>query len=170
MPGHGHHLTKAKCHFFRDDDLTQVLHNENDVDRCVAKTKSEPERRDACFGAMRVSPSALSPPLALPRAQGPPVPPDATAHCPRRRPGGALGLGGAAAGRAARPQPPVRQPGAAPAPALFPAAVTITVGPASQAVEKLVELLEAGVTCARIDLTVRAAAALAAADGGWECC
>ncbi len=34
--------------------------------------------------------------------------------------------------------------------------VVITVGPACQTVEKLVALLEAGVTCARIDLTVRA--------------
>jgi len=37
-------------------------------------------------------------------------------------------------------------------------AVVITVGPACQTVEKLVALLEAGVTCARIDLTVRVAA------------
>jgi hypothetical protein len=36
-------------------------------------------------------------------------------------------------------------------------AVAITVGPACQSVEKLVELIEAGVTCARIDLTVGAA-------------
>lgn len=34
-------------------------------------------------------------------------------------------------------------------------AVAITVGPACQTVDKLVALLEAGVTCARIDLTVR---------------
>lgn len=34
-------------------------------------------------------------------------------------------------------------------------AVAITVGPACQKVEQLVALLEAGVTCARIDLTVR---------------
>ncbi len=33
--------------------------------------------------------------------------------------------------------------------------VTITIGPATQDVEMLVQLLEAGVTCARLDLTVR---------------
>ena len=31
-----------------------------------------------------------------------------------------------------------------------------TVGPASQSVDQLIELLESGVTCARIDLTVGA--------------
>ena len=33
-----------------------------------------------------------------------------------------------------------------------------TIGPASQNVDTLVRLLEAGVTCCRVDLTVRAAA------------
>ena len=33
--------------------------------------------------------------------------------------------------------------------------MTITIGPATQDVETLVQLLEAGVTCARLDLTVR---------------
>lgn len=63
------HITRAKCHFFKDDDLSQVLH-ELPTKNTVAKTK-----------------------------------------------------------------------------------IAITVGPACQTVEKLAELLEAGVTCARIDLT-----------------
>ena len=33
------HITKAKCHFFRDDDLSQVLDAE--TKSTVAKTKSE---------------------------------------------------------------------------------------------------------------------------------
>lgn len=65
----GRHITKAKCHFFRDDDLSQVLESLPSRSS-VAKTK-----------------------------------------------------------------------------------IAITVGPACQSVEKLVELIEAGVTCARIDLT-----------------
>ncbi|PSC76198.1 pyruvate kinase [Micractinium conductrix] len=63
------HITKAKCHFFKNDDFNQVL-TELPKGSAVAKTK-----------------------------------------------------------------------------------ILITVGPACQTVEKLVELLEAGVTCARIDLT-----------------
>lgn len=55
-----------------------------------------------------------------------------------------------ATGRVARSFPPPPCPRAALPP------VVITVGPACQTVEKLVALLEAGVTCARIDLTVRA--------------
>ncbi|KAL4856094.1 Pyruvate kinase 2 [Chlorella vulgaris] len=63
------HITRAKCHFFKDDNLQQVLH-ELPTKNTAAKTK-----------------------------------------------------------------------------------LAITVGPACQTVEKLVELLDAGVTCARIDLT-----------------
>ncbi|PRW57775.1 pyruvate kinase isoform C [Chlorella sorokiniana] len=65
----GRHITKAKCHFFKNDDFNQVL-TELPAKGSVAKTK-----------------------------------------------------------------------------------IAITVGPACQTVEKLVALLEAGVTCARIDLT-----------------
>ena len=39
----------------------------------------------------------------------------------------------------------------------LPRAVIATIGPASQDVDTLVRLLEAGVTCCRVDLTVRAA-------------
>ena len=88
------HLTKAKCHFFRDDDLTQVLHNENDVERCVSKTKSEPEawrglllRRHACPA---LCPIASTGPATRPGATRaarcdrtlPPKPPR---RCPRPR-------------------------------------------------------------------------------------
>jgi len=116
------HITTAKTHVFRDDDLKQVLHT-GALATTFSKTKSK------VFDMHLYCPSVTI----------------SGHHCDISTNDGCIDM-------IQHPEYLLLTTKLLPF-LSFPSSVVITVGPACQSVEALCSLLEAGATCARVDLT-----------------